>query len=111
MAIIKNLTGETIRFVDANDSVVKTIEPDAIVVTLADLETTTTLQGILIRTLKPFAFVNLPAVVAGTFLIVRPGIARALHNRFKNRTDVYEPEDPIYVGGELCYRAVRHYVD
>jgi hypothetical protein len=111
MAIIRNMTGQTLRFVDANDAVVKTISPDAVTVQLVDADTTTTLQGVLLRTLKPAAFVGLPAAVAGTFLLVAPGIALALYERGRGRTDVYEPEGPIQVNEELCYRGARHYVD
>ncbi len=111
MAIIRNMTGATLRFVDASDQVVKTIEPEAITVQLVDADTTTTLQGVLLRTLKPASFVGLPSVVAGTYLVVSPGIALALWERGRGRTDVYEPEGPIVVNGDLCYRGARHYID
>jgi hypothetical protein len=105
------MTGQVLRFVDAGDAVVKTLQPDAVTVRLEDAETTTTFQGVLLRTIKPMAFVGLPAAEAGTFLVVSPGIAHALWKRGRGRTDVYEPEDPIQVAGEICYRAARRYID
>lgn len=111
MATIKNMAGEVLRFVDAQGAVSVTLQPDATTVVLQDVETIAQFQGVPLRTIKPTAFVGLPAAVAGTAIVVRPGIARKLWERGKGRTDVYEPEDPVEVDGAVCYRGARRYID
>jgi len=111
MAILRNLTGETARFLNAAGEIVVTLEPDEVVVAQEGSETVAQFQGVALRTLHPASFTNLPDAVAGTALLVKPGIALMLWERSHGRTDVYEPEAPIVVEGLLCYRGARRYID
>jgi len=111
MPTLRNMTGETLRFLDANGEIAVTLEPDATTVVLEGSETISSFQGVQLRTLHPMVFTGLPEAVAGTAIAVRPGIALALWERGRGRTDVYEPEGPVVVGGQLCYRGGRRYID
>lgn len=110
MALV-NMTGKVLRFVDAAGQIVKTIQSSEIVVRLDDVDNVTVVSEVRRRTLKPAVFKNLPASVEGDQLVVCEGIACALWERIKGRTDVWEVEEPIEVDGKMCYRGIRRYID
>jgi hypothetical protein len=111
MATIRNMTGAVLRFVDANDQVIQTLQPDPVTVDAYGGETIGSFLGVKTRTIRLATFAGLPAQVAGTVIVVKPGLTQTMLERGLARADVWEPEDPVLVNEEICYRAARRYID
>lgn len=108
---VRNLSGQVLRFVDSNDQVIATLQPEATVVSLEAPDTIGSISGVKTRVIHCASPQNLPAAVGGTYILVAKGLLKPAYDRGLARADVFEPEDEVLVNEEVCYRAARRYAD